>query len=115
MWLATRDGANGHLIDLDSGARVSTAERLHELAERLLPTATSLGCDRELLGIWRLLLDGGGAGRQRATVRGRGLESLAAALAEETAGPPGSDGFEELEDMRDAVHGLSIPDLPTRG
>ena len=32
-WLATRDGIGGHLIDLETGARVWTAERLHDLAD----------------------------------------------------------------------------------
>ena len=51
MWLATRDGIGGHLIDLETGARTWTADRLQDLASSLLPTARSLGCDRELLGI----------------------------------------------------------------
>ena len=84
IWLATRDGVGGHLIDLETGSRVWTAERLHELASDLLPTATSLGCDRELLGIGRLVLDGGGAARQRGIVRRRGLDALLPTLAEHT-------------------------------
>lgn len=83
-WLATRDGVGGHLIDLDTGARTWTAERLHALAEQLLPIATSLGCDRELLGIGRLVLDGGGAARQRSMVGRRGLDALLPMLAEQT-------------------------------
>jgi carboxylate-amine ligase len=106
LWLATRDGANGHLIDLDTGERVSTAERLHLLAERLMPTAALLGCERELHGLWRLLLDGGGAGRQRRAVHGRGVDTLPAALAEETvqtaAEPDGSlDGTHGPRDTED--------------
>ena len=87
MWLATRDGIGGHLVDLDTGARVWTADRLQDLATRLMPTATTLGCDRELLGIGRLVLDGGGAARQRGIVRRRGLDALMPTLAEETSGP----------------------------
>ena len=49
MWLATRDGIGGHLIDLDTGERVWTADRLESLAARLMPSAVALGCDRELL------------------------------------------------------------------
>ena len=87
MWLATRDGIGGHLVDLDSGAPVWTADRLQDLATRLMPPATTLGCDRELLGIGRLVLDGGGAARQRGIVRRRGIEALMPTLAEETSGP----------------------------
>jgi carboxylate-amine ligase len=64
-WLATRDGVRGWLIDLETGARVATGERLHGLAERLLGSAAALGCDRELLGIGRMVLEGGGAESQR--------------------------------------------------
>ena len=78
------DGIGGHLIDLETGDRVWTTKRLHELAERLLPAAISLGCDRELLGIGRLVLDGGGAARQRGIVRRRGIDALLPALAEHT-------------------------------
>src|SRR5581483_8349730 len=85
-WLATRDGLRGHLIDLETGVRVPAVERLGELAERLLPVARSLGCERELHRCWRLLAEGGGAGRQRRIVEERGLGELAAALAAETAG-----------------------------
>jgi gamma-glutamyl:cysteine ligase YbdK (ATP-grasp superfamily) len=66
---------------------VWTADRLQDLATRLIPTATTLGCDRELLGIGRLVLDGGGAARQRSIVRRRGIEALMPTLAEETSGP----------------------------
>jgi gamma-glutamyl:cysteine ligase YbdK (ATP-grasp superfamily) len=101
MWLATRDGIGGHLVDLDTGARVWTADRLQDLASQLMPTATSLGCDRELLGIGRLVLDGGGAARQRGIVQRRGLESLLPALAEETS----SQTAEEAEArLLGAVH-----------
>ena len=48
-----------------TGARVDTAERLHALVETLLPSAATLGCDRELLGIGRIVLEGGGADMQR--------------------------------------------------
>ena len=50
IWLATRDGIGGHLIDLETGARVWTAERLHDLAVATAADGDSLGCDRELLG-----------------------------------------------------------------
>jgi glutamate---cysteine ligase / carboxylate-amine ligase len=101
MWLATRDGIGGHLVDLETGARMWTAERLHELASRLLPTATTLGCDRELLGLGRLVLDGGGAARQRSLVKRRGLEALLPMLADRTS----SLSVEEVEAR---VYGASM-------
>ncbi len=85
-WLATRDGVDGSLIDLETGGRVSTAERLHILAERLLPSATALGGDRELLGIGRIVLEGGGAGRQRRAFRDHAPGEAVAVLADETVG-----------------------------
>jgi carboxylate-amine ligase len=96
MWLATRDGIGGHLIDLETGARVWTADRLQDLASQLVPTATSLGCDRELLGIGRLVLDGGGAARQRGIVRRRGFDALLPALAEETSSPTAEEAEDSL-------------------
>ena len=36
-WLATRDGIGGHLVDLETGDRVWTAERLGDMASRLTP------------------------------------------------------------------------------
>jgi carboxylate-amine ligase len=96
MWLATRDGIGGHLIDLDTGERTWTADRLQDLAASLLPTATSLGCDRELSGIGRLVLDGGGAARQRGIVRRRGIHALMPALAEETSELTSEEAEERL-------------------
>jgi hypothetical protein len=61
-----------------------------------MPTAATLGCERELLGIGRLVLDGGGAARQRGIVRRRGLESLLSKLAEETSSPTSEEAEERL-------------------
>jgi carboxylate-amine ligase len=96
MWLATRDGIGGHLVDMETGAKLWTADRLQDLAASLVPTATQLGCDRELLGIGRLVLDGGGAARQRGIVRRRGLEGLLPKLAEETSGLTAEEAEERL-------------------
>jgi len=85
VYLAMRDGVAGSLIDLESGARVRTADRLHVLAERLMPAAVELGCDAELCGIAPLLLAGGGAGHQRRLARHVGIDALPAALAAETS------------------------------
>jgi glutamate---cysteine ligase / carboxylate-amine ligase len=84
MWMATRDGIAGSLVDLDSGERRPTADRIHQLTERLLPTASSLGCDDELLHLGRLTLEGGGAGRQRRIARRLGIAGLLTVLADET-------------------------------
>jgi len=83
-YLAMRDGVDGHLIDLESGARVRTADRLHALAERLAPAAAALGCEAELRDVAALVFDGGGAGRQRRLVRQAGIDALPAAIAAET-------------------------------
>jgi carboxylate-amine ligase len=78
-----RDGVDGVLVDLDDGATIATSERLLGLVEELLPTAAALGCDEELLGVGRLLLDGGAA-RQRRVVAEHGLGHLVPWLAAET-------------------------------
>jgi carboxylate-amine ligase len=82
-WLALRDGVDGALVDLDDGVKISTSERLLGLVEELVPTAAALGCDEELLGVGRLVLDGGAA-RQRRVVAERGLDLLVPWLAAET-------------------------------
>ena len=86
-WLATRDGLKGSLIDLRTGERVLTADRLLALAERLLPAATALGADRELLGIGRIVLEGGGATRQRRAFHESTPTAAVALLAAETITP----------------------------
>ena len=97
MWLATRDGIGGHLIDLDTGERSLDGRPAARTWPRgSMPTATSLGCDRELLGIGRLVLDGGGAARQRGIVRRRGLDALLPKLAEETSGQTAEEAEERL-------------------
>jgi len=90
LWLALRDGVSGRLIDLASGRSGWTGERLLALAERLLPSAAILGCDRELLGIGRIVLEGGGAERQRNIVVDGGTAALVRALADETHGDASS-------------------------
>lgn len=95
-WLATRDGVGGSLADLETGEPTPTAERLFALVEELLPTAVELGCDDELLGVGRLVRDGGGAGRQRSVAEAHGMDGLVAWLAAESVGP------ESLEPSRPA-------------
>jgi carboxylate-amine ligase len=91
LWLATRDGLAGRLIELESGRSVWTKDRLVALVERLLPWAAMLGCDRELLGVGRIAVDGGGAGSQRRLYDALGGTGLVAALAHESVGRE-SDG-----------------------
>jgi glutamate---cysteine ligase / carboxylate-amine ligase len=83
MWLAARDGLNGSLI-AETGERRRTSIRLCALADHLLPAATELGCSEELLGIERMVREGGGATRQRERVRSFGLDGLCDWLASET-------------------------------
>ncbi len=84
-WLATRDGLAGTLIHLETGDRISSADRLLGLAERLLPAAAALGADRELLGIGRIVRNGGGATRQRRAFQDHDPRAAVAQLAAETA------------------------------
>ena len=86
-WLATRDGVDGWLIDLETGRKLQTSERLLALAERLLPAAAALGCDKELLGVGRIVRDGGGAESQR-RLFAEGPYSLMRGLALETISVP---------------------------
>jgi carboxylate-amine ligase len=103
-WLAMRDGLTGHLIDLDTGVRVPTSERLRGLAEHVRPTAAALGCEAELRLVEPLLLAGGGAARQVGLARRVGLAALPAALAAESAGlASGFDGRRPSLDLVDAI------------
>ena len=75
MWLAARDGLTGSLI-AETGERRRTSTHLCALADRLLPAATELGCSEELLGIERMVREGGGATRQRERARSHGIDGL---------------------------------------
>jgi glutamate---cysteine ligase / carboxylate-amine ligase len=86
MWLATRNGLNGWLIDLETGQRIPTIDRLQELADSLFDSARSVGCEDELGTIAALAADGGGATRQRKAYERGGAEGLIVELAGETAG-----------------------------
>ncbi|MBV9464649.1 MAG: YbdK family carboxylate-amine ligase [Solirubrobacterales bacterium] len=63
-WLACRDGVEGSLIALDTGARAPTREILHALLDQLEPTAGALHCAAELVQA-RELVRCNGAMRQR--------------------------------------------------
>jgi glutamate---cysteine ligase / carboxylate-amine ligase len=104
IWLATRDGLNGWLIDLETGQRVPTIDRLQELVDSLLAAATSVGCEDELLMVAALSSAGGGAARQRdAYVRGGAL-ALLVDLCEETA-----DSDIDVTPLREANANAAVP------
>lgn len=80
-WSAIRDGVDGTMADLITGQRNETRSRLLELVERLGPTASRLGCRRELEHA-RAMIATGGAMRQRAVAAECGLKGLAVWLTE---------------------------------
>lgn len=86
MWLATRDGLNGKLADLETGETRPASERIGLLVARLRPAAIVLGCAEELESVQRILIDRGGAARQRTVARGAGLHGVLQWLASETSG-----------------------------
>lgn len=89
MYVATRDGLAGLLPDLDDGGVAPAWERVLTLAERLRPAARDLGCSDELDQVQRLVIEGGGAARQREIVSRHGFAGLIRRLTDETAGLQG--------------------------
>lgn len=84
MFVATRDGLAGFLPDLTHGDLAPASERVIALADRLRPAAWALGCIEELEDVQRLVLDGGGAARQREIETYEGIDGLVRQLARET-------------------------------
>ena len=82
-WRAHRNGLSGWIVDLDTGARVSTRERLRLLFEQIEPSAAQLGGEDDLDRA-RTLLAGNGADRQRAIAAREGVEGLTRRLVRET-------------------------------
>lgn len=82
-WRATRYGVRGFLVDLETGARVSTRERLATLIDSLAPTAERLGIADALHAAATLVADAG-ADRQRYVAEREGLTGLVEWLARET-------------------------------
>jgi carboxylate-amine ligase len=82
-WRATRYGVRGFLVDLDTGRRVATRDRLAALVERLGPVAEGLGAGDGLLAAATLVADAG-ADRQRYVAEREGLDGLVAWLVRET-------------------------------
>jgi glutamate---cysteine ligase / carboxylate-amine ligase len=80
-WSACRWGVEGTLADLRTGARSPTRDRLRDLIDAVAPTAARLGCAAELDHA-RALADRNGAMRLREVAAERGIEAVAAWLAE---------------------------------
>jgi carboxylate-amine ligase len=80
-WSAARYGVEGDLVDLASGRRRPTRERLAELVEAVEPAARRLGC-AELLAHTRASIERNGAIRQREACEVVGVRGLPAWLAE---------------------------------
>jgi carboxylate-amine ligase len=83
MWRAVRYGVGGTLVDLETGERQATRERIARLVDSLEATAERLGCGDELAGI-RVLVAGNGADRQRYVAKREGLVGLTSWLVRET-------------------------------
>jgi glutamate---cysteine ligase / carboxylate-amine ligase len=86
-WRALRDGVRGHLVDLDTGCREPTRDRLARLLERIAPAAEQLGSGAELDAVG-VLLAGNGADRQRYIASNEGVSALVPWLVAETAALP---------------------------
>src|SRR3954447_17218198 len=82
-WRAHRYGVRGWLVDLDTGCRVETRERLAALLDELEPHAHELGAETQLRDA-RTLVAGNGAERQRYVAEREGLRGLTRWLVEQT-------------------------------
>jgi glutamate---cysteine ligase / carboxylate-amine ligase len=82
-WRAHRYGVRGWLVDLDTGRRVATRERLAALLDDLEPHALGLGSVEQLRDA-RTLLVGNGADRQRYVADREGLHGLTRWLVDQT-------------------------------
>jgi glutamate---cysteine ligase / carboxylate-amine ligase len=80
---AARDGLDATI--LNDGALTPLREVARSTIRRVLPAAAATGSDGALEGIERLLVEGGGADRQRAAHARGGVDGLLAHLVEETA------------------------------
>lgn len=79
-WSGARHGIHGEMVDLQTGKRLRTRERLHRLLEELEPFAAAAGGSEHLLQADRLA-DVNGADRQRTIAAERGLVGLTDSLA----------------------------------
>jgi carboxylate-amine ligase len=86
-WRAVRSGVRGELVDLDTGKREPTRDRIGRLLETLGPAGERLGNGSQLEAVG-VLLAGNGADRQRYVAERDGLNGLVSWLADETAALP---------------------------
>jgi glutamate---cysteine ligase / carboxylate-amine ligase len=82
-WRAHRHGVRGWLVDLDTGRRIETRERLASLLDELEQHAELFGAASSLHDA-RALLAGNGADRQRYVYEREGMRGLTQWLADET-------------------------------
>jgi carboxylate-amine ligase len=80
-WLACRDGAQGTMADLETGALRPTNALLAELLAVLGPVGTRLGSERALTRAAEMA-DGGGALAQRQVAQEVGIDGVARWLSE---------------------------------
>jgi carboxylate-amine ligase len=83
VWLGMRAGAPGELLDLDTGERQPTVDRIAGLLEALVPTAGELGTSVELARL-PTLAAARGADRQEDVVLEQGFGRLVDWLARRT-------------------------------
>jgi glutamate---cysteine ligase / carboxylate-amine ligase len=91
-WRACRHGLDADIITDSSGKRSPLRVEIPLLLERLLPTATALGCSREIRGASQMLESGASYERQRRTYEDTGqltkiVGSLTAELRASIASP----------------------------
>jgi len=79
-FLAARDGMDARLIDPHSGGRIAALDELSRTLSVALGHAYRLGCERELVSLWRLA-ERNGAARQLAHAHKGDLRGVTAALA----------------------------------
>lgn len=89
-WRAQRYGVTGELIDHGFGKAVPVRDLVEEIIELLHDDASALGCNRELIGLRRIVEDGTSAVRQRG--------AYADAI---------ENGCDEQEALRKVVDGLA--------
>jgi carboxylate-amine ligase len=82
-WRALRNGLDGELVDLETGAAVPARDRIGALLDELEPYADELGCREELADAWTLQAENGAA-RQRATAARNRMRGLLEWLADES-------------------------------
>ncbi|MEW1955548.1 glutamate--cysteine ligase [Terrabacter sp. NPDC080008] len=79
-WRAARYGLDAIVIRDADNTEVHVVDDIHDLLEQLQPTASRLGCTRELAGIEDILRDGAGYQRMREAVAAEGAGDLRAAV-----------------------------------